>query len=740
MLPPPPIFAFGITNLPMLGWLAAGAAPILIHLWSRRRYRETSWAAMEYLLAAFKRQTRRIQLEQLLLLIVRTLLVALVVLAVAQPYLEQSRFVLPAAGRTHRVLVIDGSFSMAYQPKDDSRFEQAKKLARQIVEESRQGDAFTLVLASLPPRVVVARPVFEPREFLQEIDNLQLPHTTADFPATLVSVEGLLETARRESPRLTADEIYFLTDLQRSAWLVDSADVMAEFRKRAKRLAESVALVVIDLGQPNAENLAVGDLRSLEPLIAPHQNVNLEVTLKNFGRRDRTRVPVELLVDGRAVSQRRVDLPGRSSSNRPAGEATFTFSCQFETPGDHTVEVRTAGDSLEIDNRRWMAIPVRQSVRVLCINGRPSGEPFGGATDYLVFALWPRDDRAEQARVETDVAPESALLERELAGYDCVFLCDVAQFTSSEARVLDAYLTGGGSLVFFLGDQVLADRYNRELGGEDGGARVLPAVLGSVVEVPEYQPLDPLEYRHPIVRAFRGRPGSGLLSTPVTRYFKLRLAGDSKAKVVLATAGGDPLIVEEPLRRGRSVLVATSASDAEWTSMPMWPSYLPLVQEILAYCLSGQLRQRNLLVGQSLGASVPAPAADVPLVIGRPDGATRQLRVRPDSDYSTFSYADTTTSGIYTARFGPPVNRDLSFAVNVDPAEGDLTQLGRQQLRNEVWPGIDFDYQTTWQKPDGQPGVSIHRPGHLHVVLLYLVLGLLFLETLLAWRFGHHTS
>ena len=56
-------------------------------------------------------------------------------------------------------------------------------------------------------------------------------------------------------------------------------------------------------------------------------------------------------------------------------------------------------------------------------------------------------------------------MDRNLAGYDCVFLCNVAQFTASEARVLDAYLQSGGNLVFFLGDQVLAEQYNRELGG-----------------------------------------------------------------------------------------------------------------------------------------------------------------------------------------------------------------------------------------------------------------------------------
>jgi len=67
-MPSSALYAFGFTSLPMLGWMAAAAAPILIHLWSRRKYREMTWAAMEYLLAALKRKQRRMQFEQWLLL------------------------------------------------------------------------------------------------------------------------------------------------------------------------------------------------------------------------------------------------------------------------------------------------------------------------------------------------------------------------------------------------------------------------------------------------------------------------------------------------------------------------------------------------------------------------------------------------------------------------------------------------------------------------------------------------
>src|SRR4051812_48548838 len=112
------ILAFGFSNLAMLGWLAAAAAPLLIHLWSRRRYREVPWAAITFLLAAMRRSSRRIQLQQWLLLAVRTLIIVLVVLAVAEPYGIGSLGNGPHGAAVHHVLVIDGSYSMAYRDGD----------------------------------------------------------------------------------------------------------------------------------------------------------------------------------------------------------------------------------------------------------------------------------------------------------------------------------------------------------------------------------------------------------------------------------------------------------------------------------------------------------------------------------------------------------------------------------------------------------------------------------------------
>jgi hypothetical protein len=305
--------------------------------------------------------------------------------------------------------------------------------------------------------------------------------------------------------------------------------------------------------------------------------------------------------------------------------------------------------------------------------------------------------------------------------------------------------------VIFLGDQVNSDSYNDELGSERAGkVRLLPARLAPPPrEAPpgQFFRFHPREYGHPIISTFRGREGAGLLSTPVKKYLKLIVPKGSKASVALGFDGGDPAIVEEQIQRGRVVLVATSA-DRAWGEMPLWPSYVPIVQELLAFAMSGQLQQRNFLVGQSLGGLVSTPAADVPLRVATPDGRSEQVSLRSEGDYRSWSFSETMTSGMYTARFDPPLSHSELFAVNVDTVESDLTKLTAEQLREGLWSGVPFE--TSREDPDQEPirqvagtvGVGAAARGRdtLSKALLYAVLALVFLETLLAWRFGHHTT
>src|SRR5882724_12332326 len=60
------------------------SSPIIIHLINRMRFKRLRWAAMEFLLKSQKRNRRRLIIEQLLLLALRCLLIALAALLLAR--------------------------------------------------------------------------------------------------------------------------------------------------------------------------------------------------------------------------------------------------------------------------------------------------------------------------------------------------------------------------------------------------------------------------------------------------------------------------------------------------------------------------------------------------------------------------------------------------------------------------------------------------------------------------------
>jgi hypothetical protein len=703
----------------MLLWGLAALVPILIHLWSRRRFREESWAAMEFLLAAMRKNARRIQLEQWLLLAVRTAILALLALALADPQLALlSGWVGPSSGQTHVVLVIDGSYSMDYRKEGKSRFDAAKDLARQLVTDGKQGDGYTLVLMGQPPRVVISQPAFAAEDVLEEIEALRLPSAGASLPATLAEVETLLRQAAERERRLSRKRVVFFTDLQQQTWSeVHSQDC----GERLARLAQLASLALVDLGESGASNLAVARLESSQPLVTTRAEVTLSAEIQSFAREDLPRQAVELLVDGQRIADERVDLSA-------GGRASVSATHRFDTPGEHVVEVRLAEDSLPLDNRRWLSVPTREAIRVLLVGGRPA------ETQHLALALNPQPQRGA---IDVTQAPESALVETDLASFDCLMLANVGRFSREEGAVLKTYLQRGGGLVFFLGDQVQPESYNQQLAASGPAERVLPARLGEISQEAQYR-LNPLDYQHPIAAPFRGHEASGLLTTPVWKY--IRLAPFPEANVALAFDSGDALLVEQRIGRGRSILFATAASPdsldrstsppTPWTAISSWPSFPPLVHEMLNLAISGRTEGRNVPVGDDLSGTVPGGMSEARLTVERPDGTSEEVPLAIDGADARWTYADTATSGIYTVSGGDFRQR---YAANINPRESDLSRIDADDLPSQFSSDLHVADDLPASLAQGG-GTSYFR------ILLGLVLVLLIADPCLAWHFGRGRS
>jgi hypothetical protein len=725
-----PILAFWqFGSLSMLAWGLAAALPILIHLWSRRRYREERWAAMEFLLAAMRKNARRIQLEQWLLLAVRTAILLLFALALADPQLSLLAGWTGGgrAGQTHVVLVIDGSYSMDYRRENKSRFDAARDLARQFVTDGRQGDGYTLVVMGRPPQVVIPQPAFDPDDVSAEIGGLALRHSGASLAATLAEVETILRHSSTSEPRLVDRRVLFFTDLQQQTWAeVNTTDC----RERLARLEKLATLAVVDLGEPGAANLAVTRLTTSQPLVTTRAEVTLSAEIQSFARQDWPRQAVEILVDGQRIADERIDLPAR-------GQVTVNAPYRFTTPGEHTVEVRLADDALPLDNRRWLSVPVREAVRILLVGGRPR------ETRHLALALNPRPDLP--GPIEVREVPESALAESDLAEVDCVIVSNVGRVSREEAAVLRGHLARGGGLIVFLGDSVQAENYNELLAAENPAERVLPARLDNVVGLdaasattasPLQFRINPLEYRHVIVAPFRGHEESGLLTMPIWRY--VRLSPLLGAEVALAFDGDNPLLVEQTIGRGRSILFATAAAPdsvdtsttppTPWSAISSWPSFPPLVHEMLRAAVAGRDQDRNRLVGEDLGGTVAGADRSAPVNLTRPDGSTEQLPLATAGLEAAWSDPRALASGVYTAQLASGTVEQ--FAVNLDTRESDLARFDPELLPSQ--------FSRQWQSSASSPLTTIPPAVGASYFrwLLTAVLVLLMVDPALAWYLG----
>src|SRR3984957_969568 len=161
--------------------------PIIIHLLNRRRFKTVTWAAMEFLLRAMRKNRRRLRFEQWLLLATRCLLLVLLGTALARP-LGCENGALSALGRHTAldVFVIDNSYSMAYEANHPggakTHLEQAKRIAKALLDQPSSGGASVAVItAARPARAIIAKPGYDIQAAKAAIDRIKQSYSSTDL-------------------------------------------------------------------------------------------------------------------------------------------------------------------------------------------------------------------------------------------------------------------------------------------------------------------------------------------------------------------------------------------------------------------------------------------------------------------------------------------------------------------------------------------------------------------------------
>ena len=739
------MLALSFLNPALLWLLPLIAVPVIIHLLNRRRFQRVKWAAMEYLLAALRRNRRRLQMQQWLLLLLRTLAVALLIFLVTRPQLTGGMF---GAARTLHVLCLDDSLSMtqrigardAWQEARDALLAMVGKLA-----ETRPGDVVSVLNLDAPQRPLLVGQRVGPQlqaRVREVLGSLAQAGDGAGELAPLLAQARKLATEQADCRRA---EIVLFTDCRQVDWVGTDARARADLAAEVMALdPETQHLRVVVVGGRDSENVAVNAVRTKDRVVVAGVPAAFEIEVGNRGLT--ASQPGELTVrfgHGASSSQRTFPL----DALQPGQAVQMAVQHTFRDGGDTAVVASIGRDAFAADDQRALALHVRAKVRCLLVDGDPGQRPEEAETYYLAAVLSP--DLEVITGVDSVVVGEQGLAEEDLASFDIVWLCNVPAPAAPVAARVREYVDGGGGLVVFTGNQVDPAGYTEAFGVGRGG--LLPLAFGEVSgDMKALRPAFLADAEHPLVAPEAEALTAIVPGVLVGRYHPLLEDAGSGVRPIIRVgdARGPGLICAgeaDAAGHGRVVQIGTTADDYlqnGWSHLAGFgPAYVTLCHRITAWVARAQDDATRNLGTRDVHRTLLDPGryrADATAAAGGEVGAEKTFTAGEPAEGATalelsVPFAELRGLGIVeltlTRHDGGRETRLL--ARNPPLREGELLRFTGSAFQR-AYPA-EAGERATFEEAAGGNGQE-SSGGDLARMLALALLAALLLESLLAFR------
>ena len=739
---------FDFLNPWMLAGLAGVALPVIAHLLSRRKHDVVSWGAMQFLELS-QTTRRRVQLEELLLLLLRMAMIALIAMALSRPWMSGSIAALfSARPASDVVVVLDSSYSAGWAGNGRTPHQTARAWSRSLLDGMTAGDAAGLVDCRETPTPVLDSLTHDFARMHSEIEELPSATASGRLSDSILKAFQLTSTGTNVSRHIVV-----VTDGQQQAW--DGVDEHFQLQLDELRSQATVPpeLWIVDTRaqQPTPVNHSVGRIELSRDLTVVDFPIRVRTTIRNSGGKALSNVLAHLEVDGQRLAEQT-----RTVRVHPGGEAQIEFEHHFTTPGCHRVSVTIDSDNLAADDRSDAIIEVADALPVLMIDGSPKGDSKRGETFFARLALSPPNNPAPW--IAARAVSVTAFRSDSIGDAQVIVLANVASLTDEQTATLTTFVANGGGLFVTLGDQVKPAWYNDTLFTDGNG--LLPVRIGDFVKAASNadgaQPqsdsvtISDDSLQLPWISRFQAGSDDGFLSARFSNWYRLLPATEVAeqhepsglptendgaspdrlaASIVAARLNtGDPLLVQHRFGRGE-VAVFASTLDADWTTLPAKPDYVPFLHELI-FQLASSRSPRNIQVGTPIVVPVALDETVADWIALSPRDEELEISLAGNELQPLLRVDDTATPGIYRLRRRPNGNladdvalTDELFAVTTDRSESDLTPL-----TDERWAELtENDQFRVIESPDELLGAVQQESARVEIWFGLLLLFVLFL-------------
>jgi hypothetical protein len=627
----------------LLGGLAV-ALPVVFHLIRRSSKEQMPFSSLMFLKPVLPRVTKRSRLENVFLLLLRCLVICLLALGFARPFVQQPLAADPAADTGRKLIVlVDTSASM----KREGVWAAAVERAKAAVKQAEPGDQVAVMTFDTRPRTLIS---------------------FAQWAAM-----GADERAAVTATRLAAVQpTWYATQLGNA--LIAAAEAFADADQQGQNIGRRQIVLISDMHEgsrldglqgydwPRGVEVQVETIEPKHPTNAGLQWIVENDEAARAATNPLPRIRVSNSSDSRR-EQFQIHWDGVSGAAPldvyvPPGQSRIVNAPALPTnvTGDRIV---LTGDDEDFDNSVYVLAPGVEHVNLLVLGDELENDP-GRPLYYLKRAFQETPGQVVDLKTR---APGVTLGPTDLA--DTRLLISMERLSENQLASAQDFMNGGGTVLLVMTNSAAAADVGRLAG--------VGALTAEEAAPANYALLGSVDFSHPLFAPFADARYNDFTKIHFWKYRRLDAAKLTGARVPAKFDNGDPLCLEIPRGKGR-LLVLTSGWQPADSQLALSSKFVPLLYSLLD--LSGGVKAplTQFRVGDEVNLAGYLPAADLaqPIAIRKPDGTEVRLAAGENR------FAQTDTPGLYTITTTLPAAR---FVVNLDGAESRTAALPADELQ-----------------------------------------------------------
>lgn len=698
---------FGFLNVWMLLGLAGVALPVLAHLISKRRFDVVYWGAMRFLELG-QRSRRHIRLQDILLLLIRMSLLALVAVSLARPWGSGVLGGWAALPPRDFVFILDGSGSLAWQndwgrpgkqDQQNTPRQQAVEAMFALLEKLNPEDTVTLIEARSRPQRLTASPTTNRKQIRDALTGIAGPAGSSNIPEAIE--EGLKILSATPNANLS-QRIVLFTDNQALAWQPQGDVAWSRIDELQKQTRRAPRLQALTFGprEEKPRNFSIGPIELSREITVPEFPIRIRALLRQSGGDAPSRQKVTLEINGQKI-------PGKTAEIDllPEGEALVEFEHSFPALGHFLARISLEPDALPEDNASQTILTVTDSIPVLLVDGDWQADPTRRETFYLqsLFA----SSGSQSPWIKATIVRPDGLQEAALRDQQVVFLCNVSSLTARQWTDLRKFVSDGGGLVIAPGNRTQPDDFNSVDAQEP--LPFLPARLRLLIDeqsvaTPSGVTVDSTSLEVPWLQRFRQENGFDLVRTRFQKWYRLEPAlaaappatpekptgvlperqgspENTEPQILARLSQRDPWLIERRFGSG-TVLQLASPLDADWSTLPAKNDFVPFIHE-LVFSLTAHRDRRNIPIGSPLLLPLKKNEAASQFVASGPGIDGEPVEFSQQGQIACVRFRRTDLPGLYFIhKKGEPKDRGERFVVDDDHRESDLTPLSAENWKS----------------------------------------------------------